>query len=129
MSLFDGVPFLALTCLFWIDACTMCRNNRPPLQLLVCLTHMNARTPTHTYAGIRTNRPRQTNVKTTTHTQSVFHSLPPRSSSFLYIYHAQMCQGTVFSFSHLLHQGQVSNFIIFYLLTFFPLGVSNRKIK
>lgn len=76
-SFFSSLSSPALTCLLSIDVRTMFRNNRAPVQLPVCLTHMNARTQApdlrHTYAGIHTNTdPDKHN--THTHTQSLFFS-------------------------------------------------------
>lgn len=56
-----------------------------------------------------------TQASVLTHTRAVISTLC--SSSVLYFHPAHICQGTVFSVSYLLHQGQASNFIIFHRLT------------
>lgn len=116
---FPGPP-LALTHLLSINVCTMCRNNRPPAQLPVCLTHMNARTQalpdTHTQTRTSLLTQTWTDAHTHTHTKTT-HTCRVCSSLLIHplLHNAQMWCGAarVFFLPHLLRQGQDLNFIIF----------------
>lgn len=129
---FSGPP-LALTHLLSINVCTTCRNNRPPAQLPVCLTHMNA----HTQALPDTHTQTRTSLLTQawmdahtrrqlTRAESVLHS-----SSILYFHNAQMWCSAACVFSSLSPSPR-SGFELYYFLlvqTFFPCGVLGGRKK
>lgn len=123
-SFFSGPP-LALTHLLSINVCTTCRNNRPPAQLPVCLTHMNAHTQAlpDMHTQTRTSLLTQAWMDANTRRQLTRAESVLRSSSILYFHNAQMWCSAVCVFSSLSPSPR-SGFELYYFLlvrTFFSM--------